>query len=304
MVSATEPLTIRNLAARFDRGLLVPIMLAAIIAIAMLAFGLFWSAKRSDTVSVGRQVRIVQRAVETSLAAIQLQQQTVALYDELVVKLRKPTPDADWMDANVGLWLHELFGHDRVFLLDADNKVAYAMVDGKRVQATLADQNGLGLSRLITSLRATDRAFTLQHPTPGDASPVVPFASDLLIIEGHPAAVSAMLVLPLTPAVADRPGARHILLSVRYLDGDFRERLAREYLLASPRFSIRHDIRPARKRTGVARSRRAGVRLAFLVSGAAGIGDQIRAAPAWHALRRRDCRLDAVARPPADREHP
>lgn len=243
MNDAKHPLKAPRLDAGPDRRLLLPIALATMIAITILGFGLFWSAGRSDTVSIDRQVRTVQRAVQTSLAEIQLQQQTVAVWDDLVVKLRAPSPDLDWLNANIGLWLYDLFGHDRVFLLDAQDEVAYAMVDGRRVQESLLDQNAPGLKYLLASLRAKDRRFVLPPSRSADASVQAPYTSDLLVIEGRPAAVSAMLVLPLTAHIADQPGARRVLLSVRYLDGTFRDRLAREYLLASPRFSTSYDGR-------------------------------------------------------------
>ncbi|OWK33106.1 putative bifunctional diguanylate cyclase/phosphodiesterase [Sphingomonas mucosissima] len=256
MIDAKHALKALRLTVGSDRRLLLPIALATIIAITILGFGLFWSAGRSDTVSIDRQVRTVQRAVQTSLAEIQLQQQTVAVWDDLVVKLRAPAPDLDWLDANIGLWLHDLFGHDRVFLLDARDEVAYAMVDGRRVQESLHDQSAPGLKRLLATLRAEDRVFKLAPSRSADASVNAPFVSDLLVIGGRPAAVSAMLVLPLTAKIADQPGARRVLLSVRYLDGTFRDRLAREYLLARPRFSTISNVReseaslPLRNRSG------------------------------------------------------
>lgn len=253
---AIRPSKSPALPAGSDRRLLLPIALAAIVAIAVVGFGLFWSAGRSDTVSVARQVRTVQRAVETSLAEVQLQQQTVAVWDDLVVALRRPAPDLDWIDANVGLWLHKLFGHDRVFLLDAHDRVVYAMVDGRQVQEDLHDQHSPGLERLLASLRAKDRAFVMPPLQSTDTTVDAPFTSDLMIMDDRPVAASAMLVLPLTAETADRPGDRQVLLSVRYLDGSFRDRLARDYLLARPRFSTSYDKRageesvPLRARSG------------------------------------------------------
>ncbi|SEI78845.1 periplasmic sensor diguanylate cyclase/phosphodiesterase [Sphingomonas sp. OV641] len=244
MIAAKHPLKTARTAATSNRRLLWPIALATIISIAIVGFGLFWSAGRSDTISVERQVRTVQRAVQTSLADIQLQQETVAVWDDLVVKLRAPELDAAWIDANIGLWLHKLFGHDRVFLVNAQDRIVYAMVDGRRVQEDLRDQNAPGLAPLLASLRAKDRNLPRARPVMGDGQIDVPFASDLIIIEGRPAAVSAMLVLPLTGDVSDQPGTRPILLSVRYLDGSFREALARDYLLARPHFSTGSHVSP------------------------------------------------------------
>lgn len=235
---ATKPsMASSPLAVGSDRRLLLPIALAAIISVAIVAFGLLWSAGRSDTVSVGRQVRTVQRAVETSLAEIQRQQQTVAVWDDLVVHTRASPPDLDWIDANIGLWLHQLFGHDRVFLLDEQNRVMYAMVDGRRVQEGLHDQRAPGLQSLLASLRAKDRAFTMPPLQSRQTTVNAPFVSDLMIMGERPVAVSAMLVLPLTNDIADQSHARQVLLSVRYLDRSFRDRLAHDYLLARPRFS-------------------------------------------------------------------
>ncbi|MCD2317069.1 bifunctional diguanylate cyclase/phosphodiesterase [Sphingomonas sp. IC-11] len=256
MTAAKYPLKSMRVTAASNRRILLPIALAAIISITIVGFGLFWSAGRSDTVSVGRQVRTVQRAVQTSLADIQLHQQTVAVWDDLVVNLRAPAPDLDWIDANVGEWLHKLFGHDRVFVLNGRDELVYAMVDGRRVQQSLHDQNASGLHRLLASLRAKDRPLPATQSRSNDASVKAPFVSDLLMVDGHPAAVSAMLVLPLTPAVADRPGARPILLSVRYLDGTFQDGLARDYLLAHPKFATRNVMHqgeaslPLRDRSG------------------------------------------------------
>jgi sensor domain CHASE-containing protein len=60
-------------------------------------------------------------------------QEVVAVWDDPVLELRKPDPDWQWFDDEIGVWLHNLFGHNQVYVLNSADTPIYAMADGARL---------------------------------------------------------------------------------------------------------------------------------------------------------------------------
>ena len=154
----------------------------------------------------------------------------------------RPALDLDWLDQNLGIWMHSYFGHDRAYVLDASNNAFYAMIDGKR-----ADPAGYASIRkvvepLVEELR---RDLAGPHAARLDATVLSHGAADLQIVDGHPAIVSVKPVVSDTGNIEQTPGTEAFHVAVRYLDGTFMADLARNYLFEGAHFSWRTSGRPA-----------------------------------------------------------
>jgi len=218
-----------------------------IVSLFLAGAGVFWATRESDTVSVERQARSARHAIEASVDELALQQETVAIWDISVEQLAAVRPNVKWADENIGSWLHRIFGHDEVFVLDGYDRPIYASVLGESVPirryATLKGD----LNFLVKGVRGLGRGPNGRHDrNPGRAlnpsngvrtTARTTHDSHIMLVGGHPAAASAMLMQPSTPNYVKPIGRWPVLVSVRYLDRGFLAELSSRQLISSPRFS-------------------------------------------------------------------
>src|SRR5690606_8944874 len=65
----------------------------------------------------------------------------------------------------------------------------------------------------------------------------IPRAEDLGFVEGRPAIVSVMVLVPHTSSVTQERASEYLTVNVRFLDGNFLKHLEDTYLLEGLRFS-------------------------------------------------------------------
>ena len=99
------------------------LLLLAIIAYAG------WSANQTAT---ERERTLLKNAFNQSIARALNEQKSVAWWDDSVVKITDEAIDLDFVDANFGIFLTETYGHDEVYILNADDRPLYAFADAER----------------------------------------------------------------------------------------------------------------------------------------------------------------------------
>ena len=228
--------------------------IAAMIAASfILAFvGVYWATHESDAVSVERQARSARHAMEASVDELALQQETVAVWDDAAEHLVADRLDMDWIHGNVGSWLNRIFGHNEVYVLDGFDRPVYAAVDGRQIPSKSYLARSGELQYLVNSVRGRDPGTNGIH----DRNPHRPVNlrstvrttsraahdSHIILLNGRPAAASAMVVRPSTVGYVRPKGDWPVLLSVRYLDAGFLAELSSRNLIASPRFSRSGEV--------------------------------------------------------------
>lgn len=232
---------------RFGLRIVAPLASVALTAVALAAFGIFWTTSKSDAVSVERQIRTTKHALSLSVDALAKEQQTIAAWDDPVLELAKARPDWQWFDDEIGVWLYDLFGHDHVYILDPRDRPVYAMQAGTRASPDSYVRVASELKPLVDAVRGRSKAANGPHDrNPG--KPVAPrntlltsekmvHDSNIVQLFGRPAAASVMRIVPLTDRVELAQGEEHLIVSVRFLDGAFLKDLSAKNLIAAPRFS-------------------------------------------------------------------
>jgi diguanylate cyclase (GGDEF)-like protein len=200
----------------------------------------WWSAVRADSATKDRLSQIVAYALEKSVEKIPYDQESVAYWNEAVVNTRNAF-DEKWVDVNLGVWMYDYFKHDRVAVLDAKDHVLYAMADGKQVPAGDRVPDAT-IARLATQLRQEISAGALDAYEAGKIR--IPRAEDIGIVEGRPAIVSVMVLVPHSGDVVQARGTEFLIASVRFLDSSFVADLGEAYLLDGVRFSRTGDVAP------------------------------------------------------------
>ena len=231
-----------HLSRQFRAKVVLPVAAVTCAGLALAGFALFWAVRQSNDLSVERQLRMTDRHIRAIVGELAQQQEMVAVWDDTVLELAKPSPDRSWMDDNIGVWLHRTFGQDQVYILRQDNEPVYATIDGARASPKEFNLARPGLVGLLDGLRgnpaSSHRIHVSQPPdTTYVTSGLAVFDAHLLELLGRPAAVSAMKVVQHSDRRADARSGEFILVSIRFLDGDFLRRLSERNLIEGLRFS-------------------------------------------------------------------
>src|SRR5262245_31758858 len=102
---------------QFRSRVLLPLLLATAAAILAAILGFRQAAHNSDAIAAERQRRETQQAMSAKLDELALAQEVVAVWDPIVLELRKAQRDWQWVDDNIASWLKRVFGHDEVYIL-------------------------------------------------------------------------------------------------------------------------------------------------------------------------------------------
>lgn len=222
------------------RALAVASVLTIAFAALIVLGAVWWSATRADTAAKDRLFQTVSFALKDAEKKIPYDQESVAYWDEAVVNTHDAFNET-WVDVNLGVWMHTYFKHDRVNILDAKNRLAYAMADGEKV----ADPDRIPspvIEDLAVQLRHNIAEGALDHFEAEETR--IPRIQDLGIVDGRPAIVSVMPLVPHTRGVVQARGSEFLIASVRFLDESFLADLAEANLLYRVRFSRADDIKP------------------------------------------------------------
>jgi diguanylate cyclase (GGDEF)-like protein len=239
-----------RLSSQLSRTAFVMLLAVAVVSIT----GLYWSTRQSDAVSVERQVRVTRHSINIALDELAQQQETVAVWDESALYMTRPHPNLQWLHDNIGFWLHRIFAHDEVFLLDGRDRLVQADTEGVLVPATRYQALRGDIAPLLLMVRCKRACVNGTHDRHA-GRPLLPNSTvrtteravhetHLAMVGGRPAAVSAMLIKPSTEGYVKPNPDWPVLISVRYLDGSFMSELQSRYLIDAPRFSLLSGHRP------------------------------------------------------------
>ncbi len=228
---------------------------------AMLAGFLWYAARKADELAIDRQHKLISTVLDQTFRSIPHEQEAATVWDDAVEQLARRPIDQNWLDDNLGLWLHTYYGHDEVFIVDPDDRPVHAMRNGRRDDAVrYARSIGTVGRALIAELRAKMRGGA---KISRQGTVLSPGAIDLATIHGHPAIISAKPVVTDTGERPVPPGREYVHVSVRYLDGNFGADLARRYQLERGHFSYLSPADP--DDSSVALRTRSGERIGYFV---------------------------------------
>ncbi|GGG23595.1 diguanylate cyclase [Rhizobium wenxiniae] len=156
----------------------------------------------------------------------------MTVWDEAI--RRAAERDHDWLDANLGAWMHTYFGHDAAVVLGQDFRPLYQFIaeDGHPPRTDDLAQAYLPLAqRLQQRLAAGDtEGINDRNLSIGEA--------DLVYVGFRPAVVSVKPIVSDTGNVEQVPGSEKLHVAVRFLDRDLPPSIGQEYQLASLEFDV------------------------------------------------------------------
>ena len=131
------------------------------------------------------------------------------------------------MSENLGEWMYSYYGHDRAFVLDEHNLPVHAMEDGKTVAPNRYAEAEPTAAPLVSKLRA----LMAEIASSDDADPPKPVAEDLVSLDGKPAILSVMPLVPSTDRLTQEPGSEYLHVAVKFIDARVVGNIARQYML-------------------------------------------------------------------------
>jgi len=217
----------------FFTKIAVPSLLALAFVASVLAAVALFAADQANQLSGHRQEMLIGASIKEREARIGYEQESITVWNESLERASADAPDLKWFDDNLGIWLHDYYGHDEAYVLRPNGRPFYAMRDGKRTDPSEYDiRLGGTVPRLVAKMRERLLGASKRDIAPPQR---VAGARALAIVGGHPAIVS---VKPITndggevPSVATAP----VHVSVRRLDGSFAATVAKEYGLREATF--------------------------------------------------------------------
>lgn len=208
-----SPMTLNMSLSRQISGL--SLVFATVLLTALFAFG-WWAASRIDDRSVARETRAIQTGLADVASRIPVEQDSSAVWDDSVINLRAQN-DA-WIADNLAEWMSQYFGHDRVYILDAHDRVVRAAARGTQVDSSTYEADKGAIGPLVTSLRAKMAKASAGMDDSTEAVTGLGTLDYVIMADGTAAIVSVRPVVPTTDAVHQAPGTEFLHVSVRLID--------------------------------------------------------------------------------------
>jgi diguanylate cyclase (GGDEF)-like protein len=224
---------------RFSLKVMLPVILAVLVTVITVAGFVTWSTSRNDERALVRQTRLVAHILAEQARTMPEDMSDVAVWDDLITAIDRR--DQVWIDDNISLTAFDIYGHNRLYLLDAAGKPVYAMHDGGRVDPKAFGQNQGLIAPMVERLRTIDGQASISAYNNG-ASDGIPHVTDVAVVENRPAIVSVVPVLSDTGELAAEPGREPMMASVMFLDDALASYLMGQYLIEGAHFGLDADL--------------------------------------------------------------
>ncbi|MEQ1900874.1 MAG: EAL domain-containing protein [Devosia sp.] len=220
---------------RYGASVLAPALVSLSLAAAAVIGFVLWSASNIDALSLARQTALARHVIDTQVARLPHEQESVSIWDDAVVH-SKLAYDPYWIDINLGAWMKDFFGHDEVFILDEKNQPIYAMNNGQRVESASVAAKLPAVMPLVYRLRAEILSGAVATYNEGNAE-TPPRVSDLTLVGSVPSIVSVTPLISDTGDIEQAAGTEYLHVSVVHLDAGYASKLSAEYLIDAPVFT-------------------------------------------------------------------
>ncbi len=204
---------------------LTVLALAAFALVMVVGFG-FYAAVQADRVSLERQKIFFANGLQDQIAAVEREQESVSVWDDSVTNAK--SGNQAWMAENLSVWMYSYYGHNRVYVLDDVNRPIHAMQEGKAVPASVYGADEPALLPTIEKLRQLIAQPPKENASGGPAKMV---AEDLVSLDGKPAILSVMPLVPSSDRVTQAPRSEYLHVSVEFINAAVIGKIAKKYLL-------------------------------------------------------------------------
>lgn len=199
----------------FVRQVLLPLIAILLLTFIGAGIALFLGTSLTNIEAKQQQQRMIEASFSQSLNEHMRQLRSLSRWSPFEQHLALAQTDPRWLDENVGSWLYEMFDHQVVMVLDAQNRVFRIWRDGEAVTTESED-------RLVQDVLQNPLIHHSQHQD----------RVDYAQIGGRAAALAVGDIKR-----GNQPGANFRLISLKFLDDGYLAGLAERNQLAGLHFS-------------------------------------------------------------------
>jgi diguanylate cyclase (GGDEF)-like protein len=99
------------------------------------------------------EMELVDNALSHFVMTTIGEQKSVTLWDDAVIALTPGRQNKKWLELEVGKFLYDTYGHQRIFIVNKDNRIDYAYEHGKPVEAAAFNKYLPVIEPLISDIR-------------------------------------------------------------------------------------------------------------------------------------------------------
>ena len=211
--------------------------LATMTAVSLVVFGLsllaiiIYAGSSSNASAVERERILLQNALDRGIARMLSEQKSVAWWDDSVIKITDETVDIEFTNANFGVFLTETYGHDEVYILNAESRPLYAYAGGEMVEPSFFESRRKEVGAVVdevqrqgsSTLKARPDTFGADQNTYRVLAGTVErsrWSGHIIMVDGKMSLVTGITILPNVDMhlLSEKP---NIVVSVRHIDEDF-----------------------------------------------------------------------------------
>lgn len=222
---------------RLNKTISTAISFFGLLLLAIIAYA-GWSANQTAT---ERERTLLKNAFDQSIARALNEQKSVAWWDDSVLKITDQAIDLDFVDANFGIFLTETYGHDEVYILNAEGRPLYAFAEAERREPSSFERRRKAVEDVILEARRGEQAKLSKRPDSFTESQsnyrklagvleVARWAGHIISVDGQPAVVAALTIVP-NVNMSLLKGTPNLLLSITNIDEAFISEIGRSLLL-------------------------------------------------------------------------
>ncbi len=214
------------------------VTLAGVILLSVILYAA-WAANSSAS---AREIALFGNALNRSILRILNEQKSVAWWDEAYTAVTSAEPNTEFLESEFGIFLSETYGHDIVVILNPENQPIFLYSGGARRSADEFHRYRDVFAPVLAEIRQVKGRSLRNRPdlfgadqsnyrTIGSPLQTARWTGHLLTVDGSPAAVGALTILPNVDTSLLKPGRPHVLISVNMIDEAYLQEQGRSLLL-------------------------------------------------------------------------
>ena len=219
----------------FSVAVLGPTVAALLVTAGATLGFVLWTAQGVDQRSFDRQTELARKVISLQLARVPHDQESVTVWDDAVTHTKLSFDEA-WIDANLGAWMHDYFGHDEVMILSDKDLPVYDMVSGHDIGLQHAEAQLTDLEPFVAALRGKIQSGALADYQSGKVAHA-PSVADVAIINGVPMLVSVSPLISDSGSIVQSPGSEYLHVSMVHLGAALAHYISVEYSIPFVRLS-------------------------------------------------------------------
>ena len=204
---------------------MIPVGFILLISIALIAGVAVYAARGQDRVAVEASIHLARSVLADVQRDLGRTLIDYSFWDE-VAKNLVISPDLDWVDDNVGEYVHDELNIDTTFALDPAGRLIYGMIDGKRSTDDPNRQLSGGLDILVSQALTT---APTEYPVPFTG--FLKFGDDI-----HIAAASEVKNYVFQDDTEIVVPTGSVMIFTRRLSDDLLMQISQDFLLAGLHF--------------------------------------------------------------------